>query len=141
MAQLRFCQRERRILGDMQWLPFTHASFDAVLLCYTLGYGAINTVFSEAARIVKPGGKFVLADMVCISASQETGAEAILLLLGYKCYGEQRIDTVATQHGFALAQRSTPAYLHPAVVPLWTVQERETLFHDICPEVMVWHRT
>ena len=140
MAQLRCCPRERRILGDMQWLPFTDNTFDAMLLCYTLGYGAIDTVFSEAARVVKPGGKFVLSDMICVADNQATGAEAILLLLGYKCYGEQRIDTVATQHGFALVQRSTPAYLHPAVVPLWTAQERETIFHDIQPEVMVFQR-
>ena len=140
MAQLRCCPREQRIAGDMQWLPFADATFDAMLLCYTLGYGPIDTVFSEAACVVKPGGQLVLADMVCVAANQETGAEAILLLLGYKCYGGTRIDTVAAQYGFELVQRSTPTYLHPAVVHLWTEQEREILFHDIWPDVLVFQR-
>ena len=140
MAQLQCCSRERRIAGDMHALPFAEAAFDAMLLCYTLGYGSIETVFSEAARILRPGGQLVLADMVCIAASQETGAEAILLLLGYKCYGIDRIDAAAAARGFTWVRSASPHHLHPSVAPLWTEHERHILFHDVSPDVIVFQR-
>lgn len=141
MAQLRCCPCNDRIVGDMQTLPFADASCDGMLLCYTLGYGAIGAMFSEAARILRPGGQLALADMVCIGANQETGAEAILLLLGYKCYGNDRIDAVAASHGFTWVRSASPHCLHPAVVPLWTEHERQLLFRDVWADVTVFEKT
>ena len=141
LAQLSCCPPERRVQSDMHALPFCDASFDAMLLCYTLGYGAIDTVFSEAARILRPGGQLVLADMVCVAANQETGAEAILLLLGYKCYGNAHIDAVATSRGFTWVRSASPRHLHPSVVPLWTEHERQLLFRDVWAEVAVFEKT
>lgn len=141
LAQLSRCPPERRVRGDMHALPFLEDSFDVMLLCYTLGYGAIGQVFGEAARILRPGGQLVLADMVCIGANQETGAEAILLLLGYKCYGNDRIDAVAAAHGFTWARSASPHCLHPSVVPLWTEHERQLLFRDVWADVTVFEKT
>ena len=141
LTQLSRCPPESRVRGDMHVLPFRDGSFNAMLLCYTLGYGSIETVFSEAARILRPGGQLVLADMVCIAASQETGAEAILLLLGYKCYGIDRIDAAAAARGFTWVRSASPHHLHPSVAPLWTEHERQLLFRDVWAEVAVFEKT
>ena len=51
-------------LGDMQNLRrFQPASFDAVLSSHAIGYAEnVGTVFSEVARILRPGGLFVFAE-------------------------------------------------------------------------------
>lgn len=139
-AQLSCCPPGRRIHGDMHALPFLDGSFDVILLCYALGYGFIDAVFSEAARILRPGGQLVLADMPCVAANQEIGAEAILLLLGYKCYGNKRIHAVAKAYGFTWMRSASPRHLHPSVVPLWTEHERTLVFRDVRAVVTVYEK-
>lgn len=47
-------------LGDMHDLPVANASFDTVLLMHALTYtNRPETVFSEAARVLRPGGQLL----------------------------------------------------------------------------------
>merc|ERR1719410_1121633 len=50
----------RMVQGNYHELPFSSGSFDKVFGVYTLKYSAdVNRAFAEAARVLKPGGKFV----------------------------------------------------------------------------------
>ena len=50
--------------GDAENLPFADASFDAVLNVESSHcYGSVETFFREAARVLRPGGMFLLADL------------------------------------------------------------------------------
>ncbi len=59
--------------GSMDELPFEDASFDVVI-----SNGAINLspvkhlVFAEAARVLRPGGRLAIADMVSATALKES---------------------------------------------------------------------
>lgn len=134
MAQLEYCCSTARLCGDMHSLPFADASFDAMFLCYVLGYGAIDTVMSEAARVVKPRGKLVVADMVC----QAGQAEAILLLFGYKCYAYDRLIDSASLHGLSVATEMKADILHPDIMPLFSEADREMLFKGIVPIITIF---
>lgn len=48
------------VLGDAQVLPFDAARFDIVLLCETVGYVDLDRAFGEVARVLKPGGRFIV---------------------------------------------------------------------------------
>ncbi len=50
--------------GDMRELPFQPAFFDAIVRAYTIDHvnrlGMIQKSLAEAARVIKPGGDFLL---------------------------------------------------------------------------------
>ena len=51
-------------VGDAERLPFTDATFDAVLNVESSHcYASIENFFREVARVLKPGGFFLLADL------------------------------------------------------------------------------
>ena len=66
LANLKAAGVEQRATiqsGDMRELPFNPASFDAVVSAYAIDHldrQGINLSLSEAARVVKPGGEFLL---------------------------------------------------------------------------------
>lgn len=136
LAQLRHCPVPR-LAGDMHALPFLDESFDAVLLCYTLGYGAIAPVFREIRRVLKPGGTLVLADM---TSAEDTAGTAILLLLGYKCYPWWRIQQEAARSGLPCLQTASPAYCHPEMEQFASKAIQEALFTGIIPVIAVFRR-
>ena len=67
--------------GDAESIPFPDISFDAVLNVESSHcYGSIETFFTEAARVLRPGGSFLYADFrpsnevsTIESALQESG--------------------------------------------------------------------
>jgi ubiquinone/menaquinone biosynthesis methyltransferase len=65
---LRFAQRkgipslESLCLGDAESLPFRDGSFDLVLSCYVVKYCSAPLLASEAARVLRSGGRLVLYD-------------------------------------------------------------------------------
>jgi len=66
LANLQAAGVENRatiVTGDMRKLPFADASFDGILSCYAmdhLGNKGVHSAMSEAARVLKPGGEFLL---------------------------------------------------------------------------------
>ncbi len=52
------------LLSDGERLPFRDESFDAILSCYVVKYSDEMKLVSEAARVLRPGGKLVLYDFV-----------------------------------------------------------------------------
>lgn len=63
--QLDLCPEDcDKILGDMHQIPVDDGIFDMATCCFTIGHGRHADVFSEAARVLKPGGVFFLYDMI-----------------------------------------------------------------------------
>jgi SAM-dependent methyltransferase len=66
LANLKAAGVEQRATiqtGDMRELPFEPATFDAVVSAYAIDHlnrQGINQALAEAARVVKPGGDFLL---------------------------------------------------------------------------------
>ena len=66
MSNLRAARVEQRatiVAGDMRKLPFEAASFDAALSAYAVDHlnrEGIAQALSEASRVLKPGGDFLL---------------------------------------------------------------------------------
>ncbi len=53
------------VKGEAEKLPFEDSSFDALINVESARcYGSIPRFFSEAYRVLKPGGKFLFADMI-----------------------------------------------------------------------------
>ena len=66
-----FCQERHRavpnlqfVVGDAEKLPFAAASFDVVVNVESSHcYGNVGKFFNEVARVLRPGGYFVFADL------------------------------------------------------------------------------
>jgi len=52
------------LLSDGEFLPFKDASFDVVVSCYVVKYCNAESLVSEFARVLRPGGRLVLYDFV-----------------------------------------------------------------------------
>lgn len=68
--QVAFCRRVHRApgldfrQGDAESLPFADASFDAVVnVEASFCYGDIDRFFAEVLRVLRPGGRFLYADL------------------------------------------------------------------------------
>jgi len=70
MAMLRIAQNkhlrnvESLWLSDAEKLPFRDHCFDAAASCYLVKYCDAETLVSEMARVLRPGGKLALYDFV-----------------------------------------------------------------------------
>ncbi len=67
---IAFCRRVHRgsnldyRFGDAEALPFADASFDAVVnVESSFCYGSLDRFFAEVARVLRPGGHLLLADL------------------------------------------------------------------------------
>jgi ubiquinone/menaquinone biosynthesis C-methylase UbiE len=97
----------------MHALPFAPGTFDAVLCAYSLGYAYAPTVFGEVAQALKPGGQYVLLDMV---AKDGDRADRVLVSLGYKCYSATQLLAYAAAWGWQVQECGTPrAVFHPQI--------------------------
>lgn len=91
-----FC-RERHVVagltfetGDAEHLPFDDATFDAVLNVESSHcYGSIDTFFSEAHRVLIPGGAFLYADFR--PSDEAAGITSALRGVGFEIEEEENI--------------------------------------------------
>lgn len=71
----------RAVQGDFGKLPFEDASFDAAYSIYAYKYSvSLKQAFGEVARVLRPGGLFVLYDMVRTEAYDPDDPEHVRLL-------------------------------------------------------------
>jgi len=53
------------MLGNVELLGFGNNSFDAVVSAFSLSiFGNLDNAISEMHRVLKPGGKLILLDML-----------------------------------------------------------------------------
>lgn len=140
LAQLSCCRPDSdRVAGDMLSLPFRGHSFDAVIMAYSLGYGLVDDVFAESARILKPGGQLLLYDLACRDGRP---ANYMLVTLGYKVYDWLRVVGAARRVDLTLSMMekvTTEEYIHPAFLkfPYWLLG---VLLQEIEPICAVFRR-
>jgi SAM-dependent methyltransferase len=93
-------------LGDLHNLPFTDASFDQLFAIEVFSHATdLDRAFSEAARVLRPGGAFTLFDGYLTRPSAQFSADetlaAELIAKGMSIDRLQSVDEI-----FAHAQRS-----------------------------------
>ena len=86
-AKARFPQAATYQVGDLYYLPFATASFDAVVLSEVVEHlENIDAAIAEARRVLRPGGRLLVSvpyretivDHLCIHCNQLTPANAHL---------------------------------------------------------------
>lgn len=71
----------RIVQGDYAALPFDDASFDAAYAVYSFKYAtSLERTFSEVFRVLRPGGLFLVYDMVKADTFDERNPEHVRLL-------------------------------------------------------------
>jgi arsenite methyltransferase len=99
--------------ADIDQLPFDDDEFDVVLSNGVINLSPVKQrVFSEAARVVRPGGKFVLADIVSAIPLKEAtrrNAELWAACIAGAIPTSAYLDALATA-GFAITARRRNDY-------------------------------
>lgn len=67
-----------RVLGDFEQLPFAADSLDGAMLLYALGHGDRDVVLGECVRVLKPGGRVLLWDLIARNQAAQEGMLAAL---------------------------------------------------------------
>lgn len=92
-SQLGMCPPFPRVAADLEAIPLRRKCVDAVMALYALGHGHLDTVLSEARRVLKPGGVLFIYDI-------ETDDESIVSRLGYVGRSAAQVEAAAFSHGF-----------------------------------------
>ena len=75
--------------GDALALPYADASFDSVVCSYALcGFADERAALAEMQRVLKPGGKLLLADHIISSNFLVRGLQRLLELYSIPAHGE-----------------------------------------------------
>lgn len=73
------------MFGDAEKLPLADASFDAVLNVESSHcYGNVETFFREAARVLRPDGRFLFADFRLQKEMPALEAKLSAVRFGYR---------------------------------------------------------
>jgi SAM-dependent methyltransferase len=116
LAAERGVANVRFVRGDVADLPFPDARFDVVTSRYSAHhYGDPGQVLREVARVLRPGGRFVLADTVAPEQpALDTFINAVELLRDRSHVRDHRVSE--WQAAFAAAG------LSPELVHTWDVE-------------------
>lgn len=124
---VNFCARRHRAVSNLRFvrgvaeeLPFANASFDVVVNVESARcYASISDFFRETHRVLRPGGRFLFADM--IKREDVSGLAPLLERCGFLIKSSSNIsDRVVRsldqdhERRAALISRQTPAFLHSA---------------------------
>jgi ubiquinone/menaquinone biosynthesis C-methylase UbiE len=97
-AQLEMCpHRFKCVQADFHHMPLPDASFDAVMMNYSLGHGCLYDVLAEANRVLKPGGSALIYDMA------GDDGDKVLATLAYQIHPMRRLLQAADESGFDVA--------------------------------------
>jgi ubiquinone/menaquinone biosynthesis C-methylase UbiE len=131
--------RCRAVQGDAQALPFADESFDGGYALYSFKYLArLDRVLAEVARVLRPGGRFVVYDIVKTEAYDERDPTHASLVheFEYACgmpdlHTMHEMAEVARRHGLVEVARTDLSGRHTwyhyfATTPLlpWLVRSR-----------------
>lgn len=113
---------------DMNSIPASAGSFDAVMVLYSLGHGNLDCVMSEAARILTPGGVFFIYDIASDDGS------ILRESLSYDPRPEWKVFEAASRNGFGVDRWGIPC--HASTDDFMKVMDRDAashVLHDIRP--------
>ena len=117
-----------QICAHMTAVPLPPESFDAAIFVFSIGHADRAAAFSEAARLVRPGGVVFIYDMV--------GEGKNLGLLDYHTTERADMEAAAASAGLALE-----LYVEPEEVGSWgrdNLESYELFFGDVRPAVWRW---
>ncbi|ETW95885.1 MAG: hypothetical protein ETSY1_28785 [Candidatus Entotheonella factor] len=81
LIQSRFCNVSFR-LGELEYLPVSDQSIDVIISHYGINQSCNKTqVFREALRVLKPGGRLTIVEMVATQVLPEEVEENGVLML------------------------------------------------------------
>lgn len=128
-------ERFRAVTADAHAMPLPDGGFDATMLCYVLGHLDIAPVFSECARVTRPGGALYLYDLA--------GADPrrLLEVLDYEVRPIEAIAGAAAAAGLSLERTLEPEDTYIAhFADVMGHEEFDRTFTGIRPTLAVFRR-
>ncbi|NTE96727.1 class I SAM-dependent methyltransferase [Agrobacterium tumefaciens] len=103
-SQLDMCPLGmEKLQADMHTVPALEGSYDAVMLCYSLGHSILWQLAQEVSRLLKPGGRALFSD---VFAGEY--APNLAPTLGYVGYLPQRLVQEMAANGLDLEAELLP---------------------------------
>lgn len=106
--------RCRAVQGDARSMPFADAVFDGAYALYALKYfPRLHGVFGELSRVLRPGARLAIYDIVKTEAYDETNPEHARIVHGFEqacgmpdLHTLDEMATVAREHGLCEVGRT-----------------------------------
>jgi demethylmenaquinone methyltransferase / 2-methoxy-6-polyprenyl-1,4-benzoquinol methylase len=91
------------VQGNVLSLPFADETFDLLLTCGVLEYTPLDDGLSEAARVLKPGGR-----LVCIPIKPSIVGSMLELLYNFKIHPLEKVRSAASRYFNILGNHEFP---------------------------------
>ena len=86
----RLGRRARFVQADATELPFADGAFDSAVMCFSLcGVDDVGAVLAEAERVLRPGGRLLLADHVAAANPLLRAGQHLLEPITVALHGER----------------------------------------------------
>lgn len=120
LLKTRFGDQVETVNGNIESLPFADSSFDLVISCGSLSYGAQNLVDSEIKRVLRFGGSFIFLDSLNHNLVYKMNRYVHWVLRTRSLSTVRRIPKLKRIKSFGLAFKQTDIYYFGSY--LWIYQ-------------------